>query len=77
MMETENGIQKSIRISVISIICTGPSRQLQALESFREHMQLGDDALELQECALLIAKHAHPSLVHSPPCQIRSLIDVF
>jgi len=38
------------------------TRQLQALEAFREHMQLSDEDLDLQECALLIAKHAHPSL---------------
>lgn len=38
------------------------TRRLQALEDFREHMLRADADVDLLECALLIAKHAHPNL---------------
>lgn len=38
------------------------TRRLQALEDFRGHMLRADADVDLLECALLIAKHAHPNL---------------
>lgn len=38
-------------------------RRLQALEAYGEQMQRRDEEIDVLECALLIAKHAHPDLV--------------
>lgn len=38
-------------------------RRLQALEDYREHLQRPEEDISLLDCALLIAKHAHPQLV--------------
>lgn len=42
---------------------SAPLRRVQALEAFGEQMQRRDEEIDVLECALLIAKHAHPDLV--------------
>lgn len=48
-------------------------RRLQALEAYEEQMQRREEEIDVFECALLIAKHAHPDLVRrtSPPAWVR------
>ena len=38
-------------------------RRLQALDAYSDQMQRRDEEIDVLECALLIAKHAHPDLV--------------
>ena len=38
-------------------------RRLQALDAYSDQMQRRDEKIDVLECALLIAKHAHPDLV--------------
>ena len=38
-------------------------RRVQALEEYREQMLLEDSQIDVLQCALLIAKQAHPDLV--------------
>lgn len=43
----------------ITYVC----RRLQALDAYSDQMQRRDEEIDVLECALLIAKHAHPDLV--------------
>ncbi len=45
--------------------CAAARRRLQAFEDYREQMERDDDDIDLLDCALLIAKHAHPALVRA------------
>jgi hypothetical protein len=38
-------------------------RRLQALDAYSDQMRRRDEEIDVLECALLIAKHAHPDLV--------------
>ena len=42
-------------------------RRLRALEEYREHLQRPEHEINLLDCALLIAKHAHPQMVRQTP----------
>ena len=50
-------------LHAISHAMTVCCRRLQALDAYSDQMQRRDEEIDVLECALLIAKHAHPDLV--------------